>query len=353
MSVVSRQRRRSACRKSRFIKNWAPYRSKVVAAGRAVRRRAGHLARTAVGLVALLSIAAAPAAAAEPSASATHARPAAGLSTLTPPGGRLTRLYTETLGTGDPVILLHGLGGSTYTWRKIVPALAATHRVTALDLKGFGHSEKPLDDDYALADHAALVAAYIEREALSNVTLVGHSFGGLVALAVALDLNARKPLLIRRLVLIDTPAYPQEPSLVMQLVQQPILPYAVLSLLPPEFSTSLALQRQLDARTIREEDIEAYAAPYHDPAARHALISTARQLVPSNWPEVIAAYHAIPQETLLVWCDRDEVVPAVTGLRLERAMPNATLRIIEGCEHSPADEAAPILLSHLQRFLTQ
>jgi pimeloyl-ACP methyl ester carboxylesterase len=172
-----------------------------------------------------------------------------------------------------------------------------------------------------------------------------------VALAVALDLGRRNPLSIRRLVLIDAPAYPQGDTPLMQIVQQPLLPYALLSVLSPEFSTSLALQKQIDARTIDEADIRAYASPYHDPAARHALISTARQMLPLNWPEVVAAYRTLRQPTLLVWCDRDEVVPAVTGLRLERAIPNANLKIIEGCEHSPPDEAAPELVAHMQRFL--
>lgn len=273
------------------------------------------------------------------------------LRALTPPGGKLTRLNVETMGSGEPVILLHGLGGSTYTWRKIAPALARTHRVIAIDLKGFGRSEKPIDEDYSLADHAALIAAYIQAEGLSHVTLAGHSFGGMVALAVALDLGRRAPHVLTRLVLVDAPAYPQEASPIMQLVQQPILPYALLSVLSPEFTTSLALQRQIDARTIDEADVRAYAAPYHDPAARHALITTTRQMLPLNWPEVVAAYRLVNQPTLLVWCDRDEVVPAVTGLRLERVMPNATLKIIEGCEHSPPDEAAPQLLHHMQRFL--
>lgn len=315
-----------------------------------IRRSASGLGLAATVLLAVVLILAAlsPAAHAAPTRS-----PALTITmrTVTPPGGKLVRINVESMGDGEPVLFLHGLGGSTYTWRKVAPALARTNRVIALDLKGFGRSEKPLDEDYALADHAAIVAAYIEAEGLKNVTLAGHSFGGLVALAVALDLGRRNPLSIRRLVLIDAPAYPQGDTPLMQIVQQPLLPYALLSVLSPEFSTSLALQKQIDARTIDEADIRAYAAPYHDPAARHALISTARQMLPLNWPEVVAAYRTLRQPTLLVWCDRDEVVPAVTGLRLERAIPNANLKIIEGCEHSPPDEAAPELVTHMQRFL--
>ena len=99
-------------------------------------------------------------------------------------------LYYEEQGKGPPVLLLHGFGASTFTWRHVAPDLAETHRVIAVDLKGFGQSDKPFDERYSVSDQAELLAQLIEDKDLRDLTIVGHSFGGGVALRLALDANA-------------------------------------------------------------------------------------------------------------------------------------------------------------------
>src|SRR5690606_35494633 len=100
-----------------------------------------------------------------------------------PPGHRIAlavpdrppiSLYYENDGQGPPVLLLHGLGESTFTWHEIVPRLAERHRVIALDLKGFGRSDKPGDEAYGADDQAALVAQFLIALNLDAVSVVGH-----------------------------------------------------------------------------------------------------------------------------------------------------------------------------------
>src|SRR5690349_1242694 len=79
-------------------------------------------------------------------------------------GSASVRLHVEERGHGAPIILLHGLGMSGFTWRHIAPELAATHRVIAIDLKGFGRSDKPLDTTYSARDQAQLIAAFVEHK---------------------------------------------------------------------------------------------------------------------------------------------------------------------------------------------
>jgi pimeloyl-ACP methyl ester carboxylesterase len=119
------------------------------------------------------------------------------------------RLWVEEQGQGEPVLMLHGLGATTYTWRYLIPNLARTHRIIAVDLKGAGKSDKPLDDAYGILDQAGLLKTFVERKSLSNLTVVGHSLGGGVALALALDLNRTNPGTLKRLVLIASVAYRQ------------------------------------------------------------------------------------------------------------------------------------------------
>src|SRR5215469_12379089 len=133
------------------------------------------------------------------------------------------RLWVEERGHGEPIVMLHGFGSSTYTWRYIASPLSRTHRVIAVDLKGAGRSDKPFDGAYRILDQVALLKAVIVPNHLSRVTLVGHSFGGGVALALALYLNRTRPDTLVRLVLIDSIAYPQPLPLFMELLKTPVL----------------------------------------------------------------------------------------------------------------------------------
>jgi pimeloyl-ACP methyl ester carboxylesterase len=270
---------------------------------------------------------------------------------VAPPGAPEIALHVEEQGRGAPLLLLHGLGASSYTWRHVVPALARSNRVIAIDLRGFGRSDKPFDQRYSAADQAAHIVAFIERRRLRGVTIAGHSFGGAVALLTTLELNRRAPGLVDRLVLLDAPAYPQQPTAFVRFLSQPVLPYALLSVMPPELPTAAALSTERNADGPAMKDVSAYAAPYYEAGARHALITTARLIRPANWRQIVARYPSIRQPTLIVWCDHDHVVPISSGERLAKVLPDARLRVIRGCEHSPQDEKPAELLRLLGDFL--
>jgi pimeloyl-ACP methyl ester carboxylesterase len=267
------------------------------------------------------------------------------------PGQPQTLLYAEEYGEGPTLVLLHGLGASTFTWRHILPALARDHRVIALDLKGFGRSDKPQDQNYSAADQAALVAAFIRKRELFDVTLIGHSFGGTVALLTALELNG-EPNRIERLVIIDAPALKQNFSDVAVLLRAPGLPDAVMNVTSPELIARLLLRYvRAPGRDASEADIRGYAAPFYDLGSRHAFIATAQAILDANKRPMGARYRTIQQPTLLVWCRRDRIVPLATGRRLKRLLPNAHLALLKKCNHLPQDEVPKALLAKLQSFL--
>jgi pimeloyl-ACP methyl ester carboxylesterase len=265
------------------------------------------------------------------------------------------KLYAEEAGAGPPVVLLHGLGGSGYTWRYMVPGLARSHRVIAIDLKGFGRSDKPADQRYAAVDQAAYVRAFLERRGLRGITLAGHSFGGAVALAVTMEFNRQGQAdRVARLVLMDTPALPQPLSPTVKLLQKPVLPLLVLSVLPPIVVAQLSLVNDDGAFAhLTPNDVSMYAAPLADPGAAHALVTTAQRIVPENFDALIRRYPTVRQQTLLLWCRHDTVVPVTTGVRLARMLPNASLRLIERCGHTPPEENPGAATAQLLRFLHQ
>lgn len=264
------------------------------------------------------------------------------------------RLWVEEDGQGDPILLIHGVGGSTYSWRNIVRALARTHRVISVDLKGFGRSDKPLDRAYGLLDQVRLLNRLINRRGPHDLTLVGHSFGGGVALALTLALNATEPGMVRQLVLIDSVAYRQSFPLFVRVVQTPLLGEAGIYGSPPELVAYKGLLAAYqDPRKISFDTVRAYALPLYEVGGRHALLETARSITPTNLSTLIARYSTIHQPTLLIWCAQDSVVPLWVGRRLSRALPNARLLVLRGCGHVPQEELPGTTRSLIRAFVNR
>jgi pimeloyl-ACP methyl ester carboxylesterase len=262
------------------------------------------------------------------------------------------RLFYEEEGHGSPVLLIHGFGASTYTWRHIAPELARDHRVIAVDLKGFGQSDKPFDSRYSVFDQADLLAQLIEDHDLRNLTIVGHSFGGGVALVLALSTDPRLKGRISRLVLLDTIAYPQHIPVFFRMLDMPLVSHLGVRMVPPTVQTRIALRIAfLDNSKIEDDEVEAYAAPLRTAAGKHAIIHSARQILPEGLEELSKRYESIALPTLILWCDHDRIVPLDVGLKLRRTLPNSTLRLVEGCGHMPQEEQPAATLSLLQGFL--
>jgi pimeloyl-ACP methyl ester carboxylesterase len=158
-----------------------------------------------------------------------------------------------------------------------------------------------------------------------------------VALLTALDLNG-DPGRVARLVVIDAPALKQDFGDTAELLRAPGLPFAAITVTPPELMARLLLRYvSAPGRDIPEADIRGYAAPFYDQGGRHAFIATAQAILDANGSRMGARYRDIRQPTLLVWCRRDRIVPLSTG-RNQRRLPNARLEILKSCNHLPQDE---------------
>ena len=226
-----------------------------------------------------------------------------GFARLGPPEAPV-KLFFEEKGKGSPVLLIHGFGASTYTWRRIAPRLASDHRVIAVDLKGFGQSDKPFDEQYSVFDQAALLKQLIVDQDLRDLTLVGHSFGGGIALVLMLDDDPRLKGRISKLVLLDTIAYPQDMPVFFRMLDMPFVSHLGVRMVPPIVQTRIALKiAYLDDSKIDEEDVETYAAPLRTAAGKHAIIHSARQIVPKDLEEISKRFESITTPTLIAWCN--------------------------------------------------
>ena len=262
------------------------------------------------------------------------------------------KLYAVERGEGPPVLLIHGFGTNTFTWRHIAPDLARDHKVIAVDLKGFGRSDKPFDRHYAAADQAELLTQLIIERDLRDLTLVGHSYGGGVALLLALEADTRLKGRLSRLVLLDTIAYPQSIPVFFKLLDTPFVSQLGVRMAPPTLQIQLALRiAYFDNSKIGSDEIAAYAEPMKTAAGKHALIHSARQIMPADVEQISARYATITLPTLILWCDHDRIVPVGVGLKLKREMPNASFGLIEQCGHMPQEEQPEATMLQIRQFL--
>ncbi|MBV9785285.1 MAG: alpha/beta hydrolase [Acidisphaera sp.] len=265
-----------------------------------------------------------------------------------------TDLHVTVQGEGRPVLLIHGFGANSFTWSKIAPGLAAENTVITVDAKGSGRSPKPADDFYGLHDQAAAILAIIEARDLRELTIVGHSMGGGISLLLGLELHRNHPGRLRQLALIDCIAYRQLlPDFILAL-RAPVLRTLLTEGLPPEWLVRYVLSRAYrNPGKIENAFVEAYAAPLRDPAARRALLATARAIIPADIDLLAARYPEIRVPTLILWGDADRIVPLSICQHLVEAIRGARLVVIEKCGHIPQEEQPDKTLTLLQGFLRE
>ena len=261
-------------------------------------------------------------------------------------------LFHEKAGTGRPIVCLHGFGATSYLWRSIVPALASRNEVHIVDLKGFGRSPKPWDGRYSIVDQAELVLSLISKEKLKNVTLVGHSLGGSVAIVLAQRLAQTGSDALSSLVLMSTPAGDERGPWFGKLVKHRILGPVVLRILPPRLQVYLALRFTYhDNRKITRAQVEEYARSLGSPGGREALHQTLRAIDDAIIALLKSYIAAIRVPTLLVWGRHDPLVPVESGHQLENMIKGSKLEVIENSGHTPAEETPDPVIRAIVEFL--
>lgn len=258
------------------------------------------------------------------------------------------RVHVEGRGEGEPLVLLHGFGASTLLWQAVIPELARTRRVVAIDLNGFGWTERPRERDaYTLAGQERLVLAVADRLGIERFDLAGHSYGG----AISLFLAARHPQRVRSLVLADS-AMPSYGTVRRK------RRYASRWLARLYVRTIGLTQRRVrwglresyaDDRKVTDELVRAYLERLRVEGVVDAFFGLT---APTGAPPDRVDLARLDLPALLVWGGEDELIPPADGRRVAEAMPDATFVEIPGCGHSPMEECPREFLAAVEPFLT-
>jgi pimeloyl-ACP methyl ester carboxylesterase len=262
-------------------------------------------------------------------------------------------IHYEIRGVGiPPLLLLHGFGASIESWRDVQPMLEARHRLYLVDMKGFGRSSKPNDKRYSIADQAEIICALIRHLQLDNFGLVGHSYGGAVAMLTYLNLKSSGPQ-ISKLVLLDAPGYPQHFPFFITILRAPILNRLSLNLTPASTRARFILDHIFwDKTRVTNERVHRYAQFFDLPGSHDALVDSARQLVPSDPSILSGRISQIKVPTLILWGRRDPLVELWQAQRMNKEIENSRLEILENCGHVPQEERPEDTAELLIRFLS-
>ncbi len=263
-----------------------------------------------------------------------------------------TQLYYETYGSGDPIIFLHGLGASLYTWHNMKAPLEGDYKLFLIDLKGFGQSPKPRDNRYSIQGQADLVYELILEHDLKKLTVVGNSYGGAVSLLLAIRLCAENPNRLAKLILVDSAGYDELLPWFVKLLRTPVLGCLVVHLLPNKIMAKTVLtESYYDNKLITDAQVEAYAEPMGMKNGKYALLKAAEQAIPKDIDKVIAKYPTISVPTLIIWGDKDKVIPIKIGEKLDKAIPCSKLTTIANTGHIPQEETPIPTVELIKDFL--
>jgi len=262
----------------------------------------------------------------------------------------------EKIGYGDKkIVLLHGFGTSLRTWDDIKGFFPKNEfTLYLIDLKGFGNSSKPEDDKYTIQEQSKIVEQFIKDINTDSLYLIGHSFGGAVALVTQISLlNEKSRTRISKLILIDCLAYMQEMPVFMENLRTPLL-NKLTFLLPNKFRAEYILNKIFyNKKLVNEKLINRYAAFYDGNDFEYTFITSARQIDQNGHEKIVAAYKNIPTPCLIIWGKNDPVISLDNGIKLSRELLNARLEIINECGHVPQEEKPRVTFKKIYSFINE
>jgi pimeloyl-ACP methyl ester carboxylesterase len=251
------------------------------------------------------------------------------------------RVSYRTAGSGPALLLLHGIANSSDTWAHVAPLLSRRFTVIAPDLLGHGESATPRGD-YSLGAHATGARDIVTALGHEHVTVVGHSLGGGIAMQFAYQFPERS----ERLALVSSGGLGRDVHLLLRAASLPGADYVLPALTSQRL---VGLGRDVGGLLARvglrpAGDVAVLArgfAELDNAGSRQAFLQTLRSVVEPGGQRVSAGERlalAARLPSLIVWGERDTIIPVAHGIAAHEAMPGSRLEIFEDAGHLPQED---------------
>jgi pimeloyl-ACP methyl ester carboxylesterase len=255
--------------------------------------------------------------------------------------------YVETIGQGPDLVLLHGLGASSFSWRHNRAALARHFRVITPDLPGHGKSPAPVDGDYRIEALLQGLLDFLDWHKVKKFILGGNSLGGGLALLTARE----RPEQVRALVLLAPAAALTRVPLAFYPLRLPVLGYGLAALLGPWFLPWFMRLVYCHPEPIIPEAVAGYTPPYRDFNHRLALRQVCRQLEVMPLNELAGLLKHLAQPISLIWGAQDRILSPVQGQWIKNHLPRGEYHLLPEVGHAPQEEVPAVVNKIIIDFL--
>ena len=264
------------------------------------------------------------------------------------------RVAYRDAGSGETLLLIHGMAGSSETWRAVIPQLAKKYRVIAPDMLGHGQSDKPRGD-YSLGAFAVWLRDLLDELGVTRATIVGQSLGG----GVAMQFVYQHPDYCQRLVLISSGGLGPDVGWTLRLLSAPGAELILPVIAPkPVLNVGNKLRSWLSAAGIqspRGAEIWSAYSSLSDSQTRQAFLRTLRSVVDYRGQAVSALnrLHLTSQlPTMAIWGDKDQIIPVDHAYAAQAARPGSRLEVLAGVGHFPHVERPTDVVDLIDDFIT-
>jgi pimeloyl-ACP methyl ester carboxylesterase len=272
------------------------------------------------------------------------------MQTITLHGDRIA--YVDE-GAGEVLLLIHGMGGSSSSWRDLIPKLAKKYRVIAPDLLGHGQSDKPRGD-YSVGSFAVSLRDLLDTLGIPKATIVGHSLGG----GIAMQFAHQHRDYCQRLILISSGGLGADVGRLLRILSLPgsefLLP--LLASRPVLFAGNVLRARlTLDGKATRFSETIRAQEWLADPDSRYAFLRTLRSVVDRRGQAVSALnrLHCYPDlPALIITGEQDRVIPVAHAHAAHAGMPNSRLHVLPDVFHHPQAECPDTVSALVDDFIS-
>jgi epoxide hydrolase 4 len=267
------------------------------------------------------------------------------------------RLHYVTQGDGSLMLMLHGFPEFWYSWRHQIPIFAESHKVVAVDLRGYNDSDKPVEQSaYRLSTLIEDIKGVIQGLGYERCILVGHDWGGIIAWAFA----SAYPEWIERLIILNVPhsakfseglrTLPQLlKSWYILFFQIPLLPEWILSQNNYSVLAKILTQTAMSPETFPPEAIAAYREAAAKPGAISAMLNYYRDLFQSG--SFKKAWGIIQSPTLLIWGENDVALGKELTFGTQAYVRDLQIRYIPNCSHWVQQEQPQLVNRYIREWL--
>lgn len=260
------------------------------------------------------------------------------------------KLHYLEMGSGEPILLLHGWPTSSYLWRNLIPTLAENNRVIALDLPGFGRSDKRLSDSFSFPYQNKMIDSFLKELGIEKVNLAVHDLGGPLGLFWAV----KNPEKVIRITFLNTLVYPEFSWAVKLFGLSTLLPGVKTWLTSPRGLRAAMRLGIVNKDELSKQDVEQYQRPFQSKESRKVLLKTVHRLSIKGYHEIAEKLPKFEIPIQIIYGTNDKILPDVakTMARVKQDLPQAELTALDGCGHflqeDKPQEIAQLMATFLQ-----